>query len=151
VLSANFALCPVGRLNGGEKVKIVELAGVTGPETVWAPPIVAVKVSDENTLGSLTPIVTDEIVSVPELLLEMAKVPPATVEPGLPLPFPEEVTVTTAGVGTAVGVGATVGVAVGATVGVAVGATVAVAVGLGAAVVVAVGVGVGVAAAAANW
>src|SRR5262249_14902957 len=131
---------PVGRLNGGENVKIVELAGVTGPETVCAPPIVAVKVSDEKTLGLLTPTVTEEIISVPELLLETAKVPPATIEPGLPLPFPEEMTVTTGvgiavGVGAMVGVGATVGVgamvAVGATVGVAVGVALAVAVGVG--------------------
>ena len=138
-------------------MKIVELAGVTGPDTVCAPPIVAVKVSDENTLGSLTPMVTEEIISVPELLLEIAKVPPATVEPGLPLPFPEEITVTTAGVGTAVGatvgfaveVGATLGVVVGVTVGFAVevGATLGVAVG----VTVEVGVGVGVADAAINW
>ena len=95
------------------------------------------RVSDEKTLGSLTPMVTEEIISVPELLLEMAKEPPVTVSPGLPLPFPEEITVTTAGVGIAVGVGATVGVAVdvGATLGVAVDVTVEVGLGVGGAAI----------------
>jgi hypothetical protein len=111
VLRAKFALCPAGRLSGGEKVKIVELAGVTGPETDCVPPTVAVKVSDENSIGLLTPIFTDEIISVSELWLEMTKLPPATVEPRLPLPFPGVITVTT-GVGIAVGVGAMVGIAV---------------------------------------
>ena len=143
VLRAKFALCPAGRLSGGEKVKIVELAGVTGPETDCVPPTVAVKVSDENSFGLLSPIVTMEIISVPELLLEIAKVPPATVEPCSPLPFPGMITLMT-GVAIAVGVGATVGIAVevGAPVGVAleVGAPV----GVGVLVTDDVGVDVGV-------
>jgi hypothetical protein len=143
VLRAKFALCPAGRFSGGEKVKIVELAGVTGPETDCVPPTVAVKVSDENSMGLLTPMFTDEIISVSELLLVIAKVPPATVEPGLPLPFPGVITLTT-GVGIAVGVGATVGIAVevGAPVGVAV--EVGAPVGVGVLVTDDVGVDVGV-------
>ena len=76
---------------------------VTG-EVDEAVPIVAVNVSDENRNGSLTLIVTEFMVSAIVVLLAIVKVPPATVAPGAPLPFPDLVTVTTvAGVAAAAG------------------------------------------------
>ena len=91
-------------------------------------PIVAVNVSDENTNGSLTLIVTEFMVSVLLVLLAIVKVPPATVFPGDPPPVPDVVTVTTApgvGVPVAVGVGVAVFVAVAVAAGTAVAAAIA--------------------------
>ena len=101
-----------------------------GEEVDEVVPIVAVNVSDANTNGSLTLIVTELMVSVLLVLLAIVKVPPATVFAGDPLLVPDLVTVTTApkvGVGVAVGVGVGVAVFVAVTVaaGTAVAATVA--------------------------
>ena len=134
-------------------MKTVALVGVMGPETVCEPPVVAVRVIDENSFGSPTPIVTEEIDSALGVVLVMLNVPPATVEPGLPLPLPDDVTVTTAGVGVEIGVDVVVGVAVAIDVEVAVGVGVRVdvAVEVALAVDVEVAVGVGVAAVVVSW
>jgi hypothetical protein len=109
-------------------VNTVDLMVAAGEEVDEVVPIVAVKVSDANTNGSLTLIVTELMVSVLLVLLAIVKVPPATVSAGDPLLVPDLVTVTTApkvGVGVAVGVGVGVGVAAFVVVAVAAGTAVA--------------------------
>lgn len=74
-LHANVAVWPAGRLNAGNNVNVVRLmidAPVIGSAGVCIPLIVTVRVSDENNLGSLAPMVAEAIISMPELSLVTA-------------------------------------------------------------------------------